>query len=472
MRHNRTPTCLAAVAGLLAAGSLAGAIIRVDARPALFQVPPPGKSARLAERMDIPAGSAIAFDRRNRPFIINAVEPEHYGHIAVFENGKWEKRDFTAALRAAGIETPAPEVRQLNGRAVLSFDADDALYALVPTPRRFNRKVDANGNMALLYSTDYGKTFQAYRLDSRPYLTTLESSSGGRIPASPPVIFRGRHLKDISGEGVTYPNTGTQKLNFCSLNRLELLIPQKTADGKLRFPAPVVITERANGVTSHSGANHISGRFGNRLFVGYLETPADPLTGGNPTYVAEVDLPSGRVIRRRLVATATPNVSDCHAVPTLAVAGDGTISLLTGSHGWDPEHPGFLFLRTVRPGDITEWTAPVRHGAGETYGDLAVDADDNLHVVYRVHPQLRYCRYDAAAGRWQEPVRLAEPTNWQGTYTNFTNHLFLDRRGNLYVKFLFNDQKYDGYPLVWLFSGDGGRTWRIATNAAVEQNLL
>lgn len=450
-------------------------IVPVGNGPALFQVPPAGKPEILAGRMDIPAGSAIAFDRHNRPFIVNAVDPECYGYISTWEDGKWVKLDFTAALKAAGCEYLPPAVRQLQTRAVISFDQDDSLYVLVPGTRKVQDKVDINGNMLLLFSSDYGKTFQVFPLHTRPYLTSMESSSSGRVPATPPVIFCAYQLKDFKGSGVTYPSVGVQEMRFCTLNRLDVIIPEKV-NGRLKLPAPVTVTERAVGITSHSGSNHISARFGDRLFFCYVEVPENPETGGNPTYVAELDLKSGKVLNRKFTATATPNVSDNHATPTMAIDSLGHLQLLTGSHGWHPSHPGFLFLHGLQPGSLAEWTKPERLGAGQTYVDMVVDSKDNLHVAYRVHPQLWYQRYDHAAGRWDKPVRMVEypPASKNNSYTVYYHHLFIDRNDNLYLKFLFNDFETGAkgkFPLMWLVSPDGGRTWQPGSGELVKKNV-
>lgn len=462
---------------LLAAGvafvciALPAAIVMVDNGPALFQVPPAGQPEVLAGKMDIPAGSAVAFDRKNRPFIVNAVEPEQYGFVATLEDGRWVKRDFTAVLKAAYPDFAMPTEKQINGRAVISFDRDDGLYVLVPTPQK-NRdgSVNINGNMVLLFSPDFGKTFRLAPLQSRPYLTTMESSSGGRVPPSPPVILRGVHLKSTKDTGAFSP-AEAKALEFSSLNRLEAIIPEKVNNRYVKFAPPLVLSERANGVTSHSGSNHIAARVGDRLFVAFIEVPERPLTQGNPTFVAAIDLKDGRLEDKTPVATAMPTVSDCHSAPTLTADSSGKLQLLTGSHGWDPAHIGFYFTQSADAGSSRVWTPPVALGNGQSYGDMVIDGQDNLHVVYRVHPQLWYQRFDRAANRWDKPVTLVEyaparKANNECGYTVFHQHLFIDRNDNLYVKFIFNDFETGlkgKFPLMWLVSPDGGRTWRIPT---------
>ena len=456
------------------------AILPVDSEKAAFEIPSAGKPEEYTAATDVPSGSAIAFDRKNRPYMVNAVDPECYGYISVLdEDGRWERRDFTAALKAAGFPVESPTLRTVQNRAVLGFDRQDRLYALVPTPRKVKDGVDINGDMALLYSTDYGEHFQAYRVGIRPYQGTMESSSSGRIPNGPPAVFRGVHLQRLSGKGITYPDVGEQSLDFCSLNRLDVVLPEITDEG-LRLPPAVVVTERANGVTSHSGGGHIAARTDTRLFVAYVAVPENPACGGNPTYVAEVDLERRKVAGRKLVANATPLVSDSHACPTLALTSTGELDLVTGSHGWSPKHPGFLFARSIRPAELSEWTVPERLGVGESYVDMVVDSRDNLYIAYRVHPQLWIRKYDRESGKWLLPVRLLEYTparRADGTlsYTVFYHHLFIDRRDNLYVKALFHD--FDTglkgrFPLMWLVSSDGGISWRIPDTAWMRNNRM
>ncbi len=467
--------------GMALSMTLAGhaAILPVDNEKAVFEVPPAGKPEVYTKATDVPSGSAIAFDRSNRPYVVNVVDPECYGYVSVLdENGNWIRRDFTAALKAAGFPVEIPTLRTVQNRAVLGFDRQDRLYALVPTPRKVRDGVDINGDMALLYSTDHGAHFQAYRVGIRPYQGTMESSSAGRIPDGPPAVFRGVHRQRLSGKGITYPDVGEQSLDFCSLNRLDVLLPEATGEG-LRLPPAVTVTERANGVTSHSGGGHIAARVGERLFVAYVEVPEDPARGGNPTYVAEVNMPRREVVGRQLVANATPLVSDSHACPTLALTSTGELSVVTGSHGWSPAHPGFLFTRSVRPADLAAWTPPERLGVGQSYVDMVVDSRDNLYIAYRVHPQLWVRKYDREAGKWLPPVRLLEYTparRADGTlsYTVFYHHLFIDRKDNLYVKALFHD--FDTglkgrFPLMWLVSSDGGASWRIPDTAWIRKNM-
>ena len=174
--------------GMALSMTLAGhaAILPVDNEKAVFEVPPAGKPEVYTKATDVPSGSAIAFDRSNRPYVVNVVDPECYGYVSVLdENGNWIRRDFTAALKAAGFPVEIPTLRTVQNRAVLGFDRQDRLYALVPTPRKVRDGVDINGDMALLYSTDHGAHFQAYRVGIRPYQGTMESSSAGRITASP-----------------------------------------------------------------------------------------------------------------------------------------------------------------------------------------------------------------------------------------------------------------------------------------------
>ncbi|MGE4563352.1 MAG: hypothetical protein AB7F32_00650 [Victivallaceae bacterium] len=465
-------------AALAAACALPAAILPVDDAKALFNVPPAGKPEAYTAQTDVPSGSAIAFDRRNRPYIVNAVDPASYGYVSTIENGKWVKRDFTAALKAIGIDVLKPDLRTVQTRAMASFDADDNLYILIAVPRQVKDGVDLNGNLVLLYSGDHGKTFKAYPTESRPYLGAIESSSSGRIPAGPPALFRGVHREKLGGEGVTYSDVGVQKLDFCALNRFDVILPEKTADG-LKLPKALVLTDRANGIASHSGANNIAARADGKLFIAYIEVPADPATGGNPTFVAEVDLAKREITGRQLVANATPLVSDGHSCPTMVLSSKGELDLVTGSHGWGPKHPGFLFLRSLKPLDLTCWSEPERLGAGQSYVDAVIDSHDNIYIAYRVHPQLRIQKYDRKAGKWLPPVSLLEYTpsrqsNGTLTYTVFYHHLFIDRKDNLYVKALFHDFNTGlkgKFPLMWLVSSDGGKNWRIPDTAWINANL-
>ncbi|MBO5958563.1 MAG: hypothetical protein J6Q65_00425, partial [Lentisphaeria bacterium] len=170
---------------------------------------------------------------------------------------------------------------------------------------------------------------------------------------------------------------------------------------------------------------------------------------------------------------------DGHSVLTMVMDSKGALTVITGSHGWSPIHPGFLAVFAKNPRDISQWNLPSRIGNGQSYVDAVVNSKDDIFIAYRVHPQLWVQKYDRAAGKWQDPIRLLEYTpgrNPDGTcgYTVFYHHIFVDRQDNIYVKAVFNDFNTGlkgKFPLMWFVSRDGGSTWKIAQTNAMEQAI-
>ncbi len=421
--------------------------------------------------MDCPPASMIAFDSRNRPCLVDTREPKRYGTILTLRSGKWVERSFLPALRKAGFELK-PNCENPRDLGTMTFDAEDHLYILVatPTPRRGGKpgEIDINGNAALIYSTDFGDTFTAYPLGARPYLCTMETMNGGSALECPPALIVGKALKYVTDTYVKVRGR-REKLRFCEYDRLQVIFPEKAGNG-LKLAPPVVVTEKANGITSHSGALNVAAGGRKSLYVAYIEVSDNLESGRNPVWVAEIDRDARKVTNRTHLLDSPPVESDCHSTPSLVVDGKGVLHVVTGSHAWKPDMEGFSYLRSGG-GGIGEWTTPVSLGTMQTYVALTVDGKGNLHLAYRHTPDLAYRRRAAASGKWSEPAVVATPPR-RDTYTCYYHHLFTDRKGNIYLEFTLEDRGKKGYPHLLGVSTDGDGTWKPASTETFLKNLI
>jgi hypothetical protein len=91
------------LAVLLAAvcGSAAAAGAEAATPHAPFVMPPSGKGEALVGGLDYPAPSALAFDRRNRPYMFNSRDAGTSGYLVTLRDGRWVRRSFAEAVKAA-----------------------------------------------------------------------------------------------------------------------------------------------------------------------------------------------------------------------------------------------------------------------------------------------------------------------------------------------------------------------------------
>ena len=141
-----------------------------------FDVPPHGKPELLLRDISLEAPTAMAFDSRNRPYLINNRNPKSFGTLRTVRNGKWLARSFLDVLDKDKL----PTKRWLHAMGELVIDDQDCLYATV--------------RGKLIYSPDLGKTFKAY--DCKGSLEIRTSS--GSFPR-PPVISQLTNIQKVEG---------------------------------------------------------------------------------------------------------------------------------------------------------------------------------------------------------------------------------------------------------------------------------
>ena len=171
------------------------------------------------------------FDSLNRPYIRgragNPWGVAATGYIQTFRDGQWIQLDFTAAVMAKYWDFEQFEKYNGYGGGRIVFDADDDMYTWVVIKR-------TNGyDSALIYSSDYGETFQVYTLPGGTY--DIEHWVGHNTLNRPPLLCR---FSTPVGDD---PNV-----------TIDVLQPTKELGG-LSLGSLVNVTNKGMYLTRHSG---------------------------------------------------------------------------------------------------------------------------------------------------------------------------------------------------------------------------
>lgn len=167
-----------------------------------FQIPPSGKPEQLVGQTDVPPPTAMAFDSRNRPYLINNRNPEAFGRLWTLRDGQWQARSFLDVVDP----DKQPKARQMHANGELVIDDQDHLYATV--------------NGQLIYSRDFGRTFTAY-----PCRGSLELRTGFGDLTRPPAISQITQSSYVDRDKAKWARRGT----------LSVLLPRKTAGGLVNW---------------------------------------------------------------------------------------------------------------------------------------------------------------------------------------------------------------------------------------------
>lgn len=400
-----------------------------------FTIPPSGEPERLAQNLDCPTPTAMAFDSKNRPYLINTRQQNSVGQLWTLRKGQWVVRSFRDVLHKKTM----PGKRQLHAQGELVIDDQDALYARVGD--------------TLVYSADLGKTFQAY-----PCHGSLELRTGPTAFSMPPAICVVNKSRYVDRDAAKWAKRGT----------LAVLLPVKTSHG-LDLGEPIKVSDSclAAGSGGHSGGTSFAVTIGNFTHLVYAECPDDITSGGNPIYVATIDRDKRKVVSNQFLVNAPPGKADVHTRPTITADTDGFLHVLSGSHGQP-----FWYMRSLQAGDISKgWAKPTKLSGRQCYASIICDNNNQLHTVFREwrpHATLGYASADASSGTWTFPktVVLGALTPGKYQYGIFYHRLFVDRRSNLYLSFTFfefQSGENGNYPEVLAVSSDGGKSWRLAS---------
>jgi hypothetical protein len=420
----------------------------VPERVAPFGIPPNGSPEVLVGGIDLEAPCALAFDSRNRPYMFDTREPEHFGYILSLRDGKWVRLSCVDALRKAYPDMVAPQKRFNHALGSLAIDAEDGLYAII----RINKGPGRSGFL-LLYSDDLGDHFHVYDL---PGIAFLETWTGHNDLDSPPAIGCLRWRKNHPAQWTAYHD-------------LEVFLTTRNQNG-LSLGAPVHISSDCFGVSNHSGGYSFAVTRGRQTHLAYVDIPVNGK--GNPTHVATIDRGERRVTARQFLVNAPPRKPDVHSTPVIAADSTGILHVLAGAHFKE----SFYYTHSLKPNTVAEgWSEPVAQNRDQTYATLLCDSSDRLHTVYRKHPQLLYVHKPAGADKWSPPRELVRaPTGHKG-YTVFYHRLFIDRKDALYLSFTFYEFHTGDkgrYPRALAISEDGGKSWHLATTATIQSRVI
>ncbi len=127
--------------------------------------------------------------------------------------------------------------------------------------------------------------------------------------------------------------------------------------------------------------------------------------------------------------------------------------------------------RSQQPGRVDAgWTQPVAMGGRQTYATLLCIGKDSLLSAFREWKDnvatLSLQSKPAGADRWPASRTLVIAPGRARGYGIFYHRLFLDRGGTLYLSFTFftfRDKGETFYPRLLITSGDGGKTWSMAS---------
>jgi hypothetical protein len=190
--------------------------------------------------------------------------------------------------------------------------------------------------------------------------------------------------------------------------------------------------------------------------------------------VSTVDRAARTVVARTQLARATVKTTDVHCAPVITADSRAFLHVLCGAH-----NSPFLYLRSLRPNSIEQgWTEPAPIRKGQTYATLICDAQDRLHFLYRLMPQLRYEQKAAEADAWEGPSTMMalppEGLSLLDGYAIYYHRLFIDRSGALYASFTFWEKQTNDagrYPRALAISEDGGRTWQLVTTDVFKRRV-
>jgi BNR repeat-containing family member len=363
-------------------------------------------------------------------------------------NQKWQVNDLTAVVKAWIVKQnnngkPWTSTSIVASESVIRFDKEGDAYLLVDYLN------DGPGGVAgtlLLHSKDVtSQNWQIYSLSKpgpnyfRGILADFEKVETFNQDAlnHPPVITLTGHNYAVGMNQATY-----------------LVVPVKNADGSLTLPAPIEYSPYGLIGPVHSGGGNFVISKGDNIYLiyGYMAPP----TGANgapnatdTTYMAKKPpiaannaanaltyAEGSKVMRavdgvpifvrsynRTSKALSEPvfigygGVSmDGHNWPAMTIDADGYLHAILNGH----INP-LGYTRTVRPGDISQWTDEVYVNLAEpnsanvlaraSYGAINTDKNNKLFVTTRSDTG----SYNHRLGTFSKPARPVQAANPPGS---------------------------------------------------------
>ncbi len=397
---------------------------------------------------DYPTENQLYFDTHNRPSIWGSG-----GVLHMLKGQNWSSVHISEATVSQSALFTGKSIRPIGTK--VAFDADDDIYLLAAEGK----------NVALLHSSDGGKTFSAHVIRGReeqPRSWDMEQFSGHNIHDGPPPI-----LRTVQTQGMD------SRYFWRRVNDLELFVPRKEGD-QIIIGDPILLSQKAIGIASHSGIPSSIVSRGDRVHIIWGEaTDPDEEVPGVPAYVVTYDRKKGLLGEPVFVGWGPP-ANDVHNTPSITIDSEGYLHTLTGTHG-----SPFAYARSLEPNTAhAGFTEPelVEDELRSTYIGLVCGPDDALHLVFRVwaqdgvyHPTSYYAnlgyKRKLKHEPWGEMQRLAVAPFSE--YSIFYHRLTIDRKGRLFVSFdywstfWFYRMDHSGNRRKTIFSPDGGNTWKL-----------
>ena len=383
-----------------------------------------------------PLTNQVYFNRDNAPFITSR------SSLFQMRGDSWEE------ARETGTGSP---FRLLSSK--VAFDRGGNLYLVG----------NVEGAPALLHASAGAMALQRSAIPGRGRFD-IEQFSGHNTPGGPPPLVR-------------YTQTAADPdLKWRRINNLDLLLPERDADGGITFAEPVRVSEQCIGFSAHSGIpSAVVSREG-KVHVAWGEaTNPEENAPGVPTYAATYDRASGTLSAPTLIGHGPP-ANDVHNTPCITMDSQGYLHVLVGTHGRT-----FKYARSLQPNTAAAgWTEAEDLGRGlrQTYVGLVCGPDDTLHCVFRLwrddrqyfpashYATLAYMRKPPGEP-WSEPRLLVVAAF--SDYSIFYHRLTIDRTGRLFLSYdywstyWFYRNERRGNRCALMLSPDGGDTWRLAT---------
>lgn len=419
-----------------------------------------------------------AFDRDNRPYLRSRAVDEHTtGYIQTIRNGRWVRRDFTGAIRAA-YPTFA-KIRFGGGTFGACITIDDAgnLYTLVRV-----RLQDNSDHDLVIYSTDLCDTFKVVELPnneapgSKPEgFANIEFRASPQAMPRPPLIATLRKRADHPlGQWTAHYNM--------------YLIQPRFEGGTLTLSEPTLVTDHGLYMSRHAGNPSFAVSGGDRTFFTWAETTENNYVPGAPTFIATFDPTTLKISDRQFCAFAYPP-NDGHNSPGIVMDPSGYLHVITGGHGENFKYARSKAPRSTAEG-MTDAVPMVTKGWSEfgvdrgrqSYLSFVCTADGLLHAVFRqwykgTEPYfiegyfggLSYQSKPASADAWPETSRLLVVPPLDG-YSIYYQTMTIDRNDRIYLSYGYRNEKKEygtgeaeNHYLALLMSPDHGQTWRLVT---------
>jgi hypothetical protein len=429
--------------------------------------------------------NAPAFDKYNRPYMRDREVDQHLTtSIQTIRDGRWVRRDFIGAIKAAYPSFASVRFGGGTLGACITFDADDCLYSLLRV-----RLEDGTDRDILLYSKDYGDTFKVIELPndepqgSKPegFANMELRTSSNRLKRPPLITTLRKRANHPLGQWTAHYN-------------MYLFQPKKMGDS-LDLGKPALLTPNGLYMSRHAGNPSFAVSGPEKTYVTWAETTPGNYFPGVPTLVATVDPETLEITERKFCGFGYPP-NDGHNSPGIVMDPSGYLHVITSSHG-----ENFMYAKSLLPystaGGMTEPTTMLKHGwlefgysrGRQSYLSFLGTSDGMLHTAFRqwykgTEPYfldnhfggLSYSR-KPSDGEWPADSKLMIVPPLDG-YSIYYQNLAKDRDDRIYLSYGYRNElasygtaEAENHYLGLLMSADGGNHWRLVSTQDFMQNM-